>query len=461
MANVLEKIVEDKRVEIAARKTAMPLSTFIDDLTPSTRSLYQALAQPEAGFILECKKASPSKGLIRETFDLDEILNAYGPYASAISVLTDEKYFQGKFEYLEYVTSNAQQPVLNKDFFVDPYQIHLARKYNADAVLLMLSVLSDAEYRELAELAHHYQLDVLTEVSNEQEAQRAIQLGAKIVGINNRNLRDLSTSLETTENLVPLFNTPECADRLIISESGIYTNQDVRRLAPIVDGFLVGSSLMAQQDLVLAVQQLLYGKLKVCGITQKEDAEMAKSLGATYLGLIFVPSSKRYINQDEAFSITKEITHNYVGVFSDALIEDVAATAVQLELAAVQLHGNEDQHYIDQLRQKLPEDCEIWKAKGVADKLPELTEKHVDHFLLDCKIGEQSGGTGQQFDWRLLAAIGQKDKLILAGGLKPSNLLQAIETGVPILDINSGIESSPGHKSPEKTKEAFDVLRHY
>ena len=113
---------------------------------PSQKSLFAALSQPNAGYIFECKKASPSKGLIREHFDLDEILEAYSPYAAGISVLTDEKYFQGKFEYLEYVTARVTQPVLNKDFFVDTYQVYLARYYNADAVLLMLSVLNDEEY---------------------------------------------------------------------------------------------------------------------------------------------------------------------------------------------------------------------------------------------------------------------------------------------------------------------------
>jgi indole-3-glycerol phosphate synthase/phosphoribosylanthranilate isomerase len=143
MANVLEKIVLDKKQEIAKRKVDLPLANFINGLIPSDRSFYDALAKPNAGFILECKKASPSKGLIRENFDLDEIIQAYKPYAACISVLTDEKYFQGKFEYLEYVRSRVTQPVINKDFFVESYQIHLARYHNADAVLLMLSVMNN------------------------------------------------------------------------------------------------------------------------------------------------------------------------------------------------------------------------------------------------------------------------------------------------------------------------------
>jgi indole-3-glycerol phosphate synthase/phosphoribosylanthranilate isomerase len=169
MANVLEKIVEDKRQEIQERKLALPLESFIDQLKPSKRSFYAALAQPNAGYIFECKKASPSKGLIRADFNLDEIIAAYSPHAACISVLTDEKYFQGKFEYLEYVRERVTQPVINKDFFIEPYQVYLARHHHADAILLMLSVLDDGQYSELAELAAQFDLDVLTEVSNEQE----------------------------------------------------------------------------------------------------------------------------------------------------------------------------------------------------------------------------------------------------------------------------------------------------
>ena len=204
MQNVLAKIVDDKRIEVAAREAELPLDSFKAQLTPSTKSFYDALNKSNAGYILECKKAPPSKGLIRPIFDLDEILESYLEIAACLSVLTDEKYFQGTYEYLEYVTGKVDIPVLNKDFFVNEYQIYLARHYNADAVLLMLSVLDDTTYTQLSECAASLDLDVLTEVSNEEEARRAVALGAKIIGINNRDLRDLSTDLATTERLVPL-----------------------------------------------------------------------------------------------------------------------------------------------------------------------------------------------------------------------------------------------------------------
>jgi indole-3-glycerol phosphate synthase/phosphoribosylanthranilate isomerase len=461
MANVLEKIVLDKKLEIAQRKIDLPLASFIDGLTPSDRSFYDALAQPNAGFVLECKKASPSKGLIREHFDLDEIIQAYSPYAACISVLTDEKYFQGKFEYLEYVRERVTQPVINKDFFVESYQIHLARYHNADAVLLMLSVLDDTQYTELANLAAQYQLDVLTEVSNEQEVLRACELKAKIIGINNRNLRDLSTDLATTEQLVPLIKQHAKHQHVIISESGIYTHQDVRRLAPIADGFLVGSSLMGEKDIEQAAKQLIYGKVKICGTTSLSGAKLVKDSPASFAGLIFAEKSKRFVTLEQAKQISYAVPFQYVGVFVDASIEQVVNYAKELGLVAVQLHGKENQTYIDMLRKQLPTQCQIWLAKGVKDTLPSLDESAVDYFLLDCQIGEQSGGTGQTFSWQLLDEITDKSNIVLAGGINPNNVKQAANIQVAMLDLNSGVESAPGIKQQDKINQAFSALREY
>ncbi|MCF2949949.1 bifunctional indole-3-glycerol-phosphate synthase TrpC/phosphoribosylanthranilate isomerase TrpF [Paraglaciecola aquimarina] len=461
MANVLEKIVLDKRQEIAQRKIDLPLDSFVNQLTQSDRSFYDALAQPNAGFILECKKASPSKGLIREDFNLDEIIQAYQPYAACISVLTDEKYFQGKFEYLEYVRKNVTQPVINKDFFVEAYQVHLARYHNADAILLMLSVLNDAEYIELAKLAEQYQLDVLTEVSNEEEVHRAVALKANIIGINNRNLRDLSTDLATTERLVPLIKQLATHDHVIISESGIYTHQDVRRLAPLVQGFLVGSSLMAEQDISLAAKKLVYGQVKICGTTNLTGAKLVKDSHASYAGLIFAEKSKRFVTLEQAKQITYAVPFNYVGVFVDAPIEQVIQYSKELGLVAVQLHGQEDQKYIDQLGVELNQDCQIWLAKGVTSELPTLDEKQIDYFLLDCQVGSESGGTGQSFSWQLLDQLSDKSKLVLAGGITPSNVKQAAQQGCAMLDLNSGVESAPGIKDQQKINQSFELLRQY
>ena len=460
MPNVLEKIVADKRVEVDARKSTLSLESFKADLVPSNKSLFDALNEPNAGFIFECKKASPSKGLIREHFDLDEILAAYTPYAAGISVLTDEKYFQGKFEYLAYVTERVAQPVLNKDFFIDTYQVYLARHYNADAVLLMLSVLDDAQYRELATVANSLSLDILTEVSNEEEMRRAIALEANIIGINNRNLRDLSTDLATTEHLVPMLESAT-HDFVVI-----YTHEDVLRLSPLCQGFLVGSALMSQANLKRAVRSVIYGSVKVCGLTSVEQAHLAFESGASMGGLIFAEKSPRFVAESVAKDIVETVEGDYVGVFVNHDIHHVAKLATTLSLAAVQLHGSEDATYRAKLKDALPSRCEIWQAEGVKGALPEqlpqlLEDENIDYVLLDCQVGNAKGGTGESFDWGLLDNIANKQKIILAGGINATNIAQGIDVGCATIDINSGVESAPGEKSAEKLAELFSICRRY
>ncbi|MGB1262200.1 MAG: bifunctional indole-3-glycerol-phosphate synthase TrpC/phosphoribosylanthranilate isomerase TrpF [Cognaticolwellia sp.] len=462
MSNILEQIVENRRIEIAQLKQEMPLASFIDALVPSTKDMYQALTRtkekPYAGFILECKKASPSKGLIRADFNVADIASIYDNYAAAISVLTESKYFQGDFDYLKTVSEHVNCPVLNKDFFFDTYQVYLARYYGADAILLMLSVLTDAEYNELASVAQSLNLAILTEVSNEEERDRAIKLNAKLIGINNRNLRDLSTDIARTFDLAPTL--PD--DRIVISESGIYTNTQVRELAPAVDGFLVGSSVMAEDDIDLACRQLIYGHHKVCGLTHPEHAGFATAAGAEFGGLIFAEKSPRCINKSQAKAIvSSNPSLKFVGVFVDHPQTELIELATELALFAVQLHGQESAEYIDDLRKKLPASCQIFKATAVQDSVPTLM-KNVEHIVLD---GKQAG-SGQSFNWQALADSEQDlSRCFLAGGLQHSNINQACqhlsEQELFGLDINSGVESSPGIKCRDKLQQVFAQIRNY
>jgi indole-3-glycerol phosphate synthase/phosphoribosylanthranilate isomerase len=469
--NILEQIVDDKRIEIEALKLAKPLASFVDQLVPSTKDMYRALTRtpekPEAGFILECKKASPSKGLIRPDFDIEAIAKVYDKYAAAISVLTDEKYFQGNFDYLQAVTKVVNCPVLNKDFFIDSYQVYLARHFGADAILLMLSVLSDEQYLELSAVAEQYNLAVLTEISTEEERDRAIKLNAKMIGINNRDLRDLSTDIGRTFDYAP--SLPD--DRIIISESGIYTNAQIRELAPAVDGFLVGSSLMdptnnRYQDIDLACRKLIFGNNKVCGLTEPQYASAAANAGARFGGLIFAEKSPRFVTPKMAQSIMKSSPHlEYVGVFVNAEITDIVELVKNLQLSAVQLHGSEDEQFIHALMAELSNNecnfCQVWQASPVTKSVP-LLNNEVNQHLLD----GQSPGSGQPFDWQVLALSEQNlSKSFLAGGLNCNNIKQAIEQLTDLdlfgLDLNSGVEQSPGIKSSEKLSAVFSHIRNY
>ncbi|MBV4411454.1 bifunctional indole-3-glycerol-phosphate synthase TrpC/phosphoribosylanthranilate isomerase TrpF [Enterobacteriaceae bacterium YMB-R22] len=450
---VLAKIVSDKAVWLKARQQQQPLATFQNDIVPSTRSFYDALSGTRTAFILECKKASPSRGVIRKDFDPARIAGIYKDYASAISVLTDEKYFQGSFDFLCVVSRNVTQPVLCKDFIIDPYQIYLARHYQADACLLMLSVLNDDQYRQLAAVAHSLNMGVLTEASNEEEIERAIRLKARVVGINNRDLRDLSVDLNRTRKLAPRLGP----DITVISESGIGSYAHVRELSHFANGFLIGSALMGEDDLSCAVRRVLLGDNKVCGLTRAEDAYAAYNAGAIYGGLIFVPASPRAIDAPRARDIMAAAPLRYVGVVRDMPVSDAVSLAQSLGLSALQLHGREDQAYIDTLRAALPQGVAIWKALSVGETLPPRSFSHVDRYVLD----NGQGGSGQRFDWSLLAGASQLDNVMLAGGLGADNCVEAAKSGCAGLDFNSGVESAPGIKDANKLAAVFRTLRAY
>ena len=421
MPNVLSNIVAHKQLEVEALKAATPLQSFMHNVQPTPRDFLQALQQKGPRFILECKKASPSKGLIRAQFDLNELAAVYGEYADCISVLTDEKFFQGKYDYLRKMRQLVDKPLLHKDFIIDSYQIYLGRACGADAVLLMLSVLDDAQYQQLAAVAAKLNMTVLTEVSNEQETRRAVALNARLIGINNRNLRDLSTNLETSFTLADL--SPD--DRTVVSESGIYSHQQVRQLSKVADAFLVGSSLMAEDDLATATRRLVLGEHKICGLTRPQDAAAAYQAGACYGGLIFYPPSPRYVSPEQAAQVQQGAALNYVGVFVNEAPERVAEIASKLQRAAVQLHGDEDDAYLSQLRAQLPSGCQIWRAYSVKDSLPAFSPL-ADRILLDTYHAGQRGGSGQQFDWQLLSELSTEQSIMLAGGLNAENCTAAI-----------------------------------
>lgn len=457
--NILTRIVEDKKQWLQQHMLAQPLSSFKEKIRPSQRSFYRALQQQKernaCAFILECKKASPSRGLIRPDFDPQSIAAIYRSYATAISVLTDKKYFQGSFDYLDIVSQSTYQPVLCKDFIIDEYQVYLARYHQADAILLMLSILSDQQYLRLSQIAHQLNMGVLTEAISEEEIRRAIHLKAKVVGINNRDLRDMSINTERTKTLAPLL--PE--DTVVISESGIHHHQDVKALRPHADGFLIGSSLMAENNLEHAVRQIILGANKVCGLTRIEDATVAYEAGAVYGGLIFAPHSPRHINEKQAIRLVEAVPLQWVGVFVNEAIEHIVQLATRLQLAAVQLHGQEDEHYISELNTrlkaaKLP--TQIWKALSIQNHIPAMSNHLVQRYLFD----HGAGGTGEKFDWSLLDNASLHD-IILAGGISTHNLKEALALKPYGVDLNSGVESAPGIKNKAKISDIFSIIRHY
>ncbi len=451
---VLERIVEHKRTEVAERKTRVPLARIRDGLAPSDRSLFKALKKQRTGFILECKKASPSRGLIRPDFDPGRIAESYQPYADAISVLIDNHFFKGRLEYLQAVREAVSVPVLAKDFILEPYQVYEARKFSADAILLMLSVLDDQTLKACWEVAESLKMDVLAEVHDEDELKRAIDLELPIIGINNRNLKTLDVDLTVTENLAP--KAPR--DRILVAESGVSTHGDVVRLRPHVDGFLVGTSLMSQSNIDGACKKLIYGPVKVCGLTRPEDATSAARAGALFGGLIFAPQSPRNVDVAQAKQIIKACQLQWVGVFVNESPKRIVKLAEELDLFAVQLHGDETPDYISKLKELLSPDRKIWKAIRVGSQMPPIDVLGADRVLLDTFHKKKRGGTGETFNWSLLKECDLKT-VILSGGLNPENAREADLVGACCLDVNSGVEEAPGVKDRALLLKFFSTLQ--
>lgn len=250
MANptILEQILDDKAAEVSAAKAARSLSELeaelkqVDPVRGFSKAMRDRISQRRSAVIAEIKKASPSKGLIREDFEPAQHASDYADHgATCLSILTDKKYFQGANEYMQQARQACSLPVIRKDFMIDPYQIAESRALGADCILLIVAALAPAQLHELADYARDVSLDVLVEVHNRAELELALELETDLLGINNRDLHSFTTSLNTTLDLAK--HIPE--DKLIITESGIHEKADVELMhANDIYGFLVGESFM-------------------------------------------------------------------------------------------------------------------------------------------------------------------------------------------------------------------------
>ena len=444
---VLAAIVEQKRSDVAQRLAAGTLNA-----EPTPRSLRAALARPGARFIMEVKKASPSGH--RSSISVEAAVDAYAPIADAISVLTDTPFFSGSLGDLRTARARFEGPLLAKDFILDPAQVVEARAHGADAVLAIMAVLSNDEAAAVLDQAHRLAMDVLVEVHDEAELERALGLGAGLIGINNRNLNTLRTDLSVTERLAPLI--PE--DRIVVSESGIRTKKDVERLGPMADAFLVGSSLMGAENIVQATRTLVFGPVKICGLTSAGDVRLAGAAGATHAGFIFVPGTPRCVGSEAGALIETAKCEGLVavGVFRDQPTDEACGIARTLQLDAIQLHGGDDQ--LGAMRSRLPNGCEIWAACAVG-RAADPPRMGADRTLFDTRQGRVSGGSGRVFDWRLISGRPDLGTAFLAGGIGPHNVRAAGKVGAFGLDVGSSTEASPGRKDTGRLRSLFEALR--
>lgn len=452
---MLSKIIETQKLINKKNENQYDYNFLLNNIKKSTKPFVDITENKKHHYILECKKSSPSQGIVNKKFDLISLINTYNPFADAISILTNETFFQGKLEHLREAQDHSSVALLCKDFILSKHQVLLARFFGADAILLMLSVLDNETYIACKALANELNMAVLTEVHTEDELIRAIALNAPIIGINQRNLHDLSINKEVIFELSPRI--PK--DRIIIAESSICSHEDVLKLKPYVDGFLIGTALNQATRPDLKLRELIFGHVKICGLTNQEAAIDAYEQGALYGGLNFIPTSKRMINKEQAIKIQQSAPLEYVAVFADQCVEYIVDMVNALSLHIIQLHGHENQEYINALRKKLPITCQLWKAINGHQQLPKKLPANIDKLIIDSQHDSALGGSNTCFDWEKLKDASILKDSFIAGGLNNQNIKKAKSYMSFGLDVNSGVETTPGIKDKLKIKTLFEQLR--
>ena len=478
---ILDKIIEATKIRVAQEKqveSPEAVKTAALALPSDTGFPFEAaLRQQDFNFICEVKKASPSKGIIAEHFPYLDIAKEYEVAgAAAISVLTEPDFFKGDKKYLQEIASTVKIPVLRKDFIIDEYQIYQAKVWGASAILLICACLDVPTLTKFRELADSLGLSSLVEAHDEHEVQMAIDCGARIIGVNNRNLKDFTVDVQNSVRLRNLVQD----DVIFVSESGLETPEDIQVLRDNNIGVaLMGETFMRSPNKVEKLAYL-YGptyytpKVKMCGISKVETIPAVVDAKPDYMGLVFAPS-KRQVTVDQAKTLVEELHKQYtkrynngaeqsnndeiktVGVFVNETLDNLVSIATETNLDAVQLHGDEDEAFIQSLKERT--NVEVWKAVQIrsAADAEAWIDSSADMLLFDAYHKDERGGMGEVFDWSCLDEF--ERPFMLAGGIDSTNVARAIRTVRPYgIDISSGIETE-GVKDDEKIKAFTNIVR--
>ena len=479
---ILDKIIEATKIRVAQEKQIeSPDSVKAAALAlPSDTGFpfEAALRQQDFNFICEVKKASPSKGIIAEHFPYLDIAKEYEVAgAAAISVLTEPDFFKGDKKYLQEIASTVKIPVLRKDFIIDEYQIYQAKVWGASAILLICACLDVPTLTKFRELADSLGLSSLVEAHDENEVQMAIDCGARIIGVNNRNLKDFTVDVQNSVRLRNLVQD----DVIFVSESGLETPEDIQVLRDNNIGVaLMGETFMRSPNKIEKLAYL-YGptyytpKIKMCGISKVETIPAIVEAKPNYMGLVFAPS-KRQVTVEQAKTLVEELHKVYVkkygsdtehdkndtiktvGVFVNETVDNLVTIANEANLDAVQLHGDEDETFIQSLKERT--NVEVWKAVQIRSAVDAEAwiDSSADMLLFDAYHKDERGGTGDVFDWSSLDEF--ERPFMLAGGIDSTNVARAIRTVRPYgIDISSGIETN-GVKDDEKIKAFTNIVKH-
>lgn len=453
--NILQAIVQSKRSEFpnwqSASTPGAPASgRLLNKAASETCPFLRALQTKNTTIIGEVKPKSPSSGQLLQETQLDHVLTTYKTHCAAVSVLTDEKFFGGSFELLACAKEKTGLPILCKDFIVSPAQLALAKQHGADAILLIAKILERHNLITLLDAADIQGLTPVVEINDENDLRKIEGLLIDVVLINNRNLDTMKIELSTTERLA----TQLAKDQIVISASGIKTQQDVEQLLPSANRFLIGTSLMQSPAPEVLLKQFASTTppVKICGITNPQDADFAIAAGARLIGIILANSSKRKVSSTQARAIAEAARGRakLVGVFQYQGVDEVNATAEELNLDFIQLHGDEDQEFIKSCVRPVIKTFTYDQSKS--QSLTNFSAARYFLFDLDKDRQSDSNNTSQRLK-SLAQSLAPIRHLIppffLAGGLNPGNVRRAMDIIRPFgIDVASGVESSPGNKSP-------------
>jgi indole-3-glycerol phosphate synthase / phosphoribosylanthranilate isomerase len=480
MMTFLTQILDHKKQEVLERKARVSLQQMREIALMAPQPLdFVGLLRKDAhhyqrpALIAEIKYRSPSKGILAHCVDPLQLANTYAANgAAAISVLTDQRYFGGQLEHLRQVADmQPWLPLLCKDFICDPYQVYEARAAGADAVLLIVAGLEQQTLEELHDLVIELGMAPLVEVHTGSELQRAIALEPLLVGINNRNLMTFDVSLDTCLRL----RDQSPPGVLVVAESGIHTAQDVASLADAGFGaILVGEALITAGDIGAKVRELTQrfminiapnplspaGRIKICGITNFEDALLAVEAGADMLGFNFYPHSPRFISPEVCQAIVHELRTRgahpqMVGIFVNMPVEQIRGLMRTCDLDLAQLSGDENLEEVKVLKGRAYKSLRIDKKDGALRIASQYAGKETQPaLLLDANVTDAYGGTGNVADWQTARLLAVHYPILLAGGLTPDNVADAIRTVKPWgVDVASGVESFPGKKDPDRLRK--------
>jgi indole-3-glycerol phosphate synthase/phosphoribosylanthranilate isomerase len=499
----LDRIVATTRSDLADRQAQISLDELRGRATaaPSPRHSRSTLRPAPAGsarLIAEIKRASPSKGVIAEHVDPVAQARAYEQGgASAVSVLTEPHFFRGSLDQLRAVRAAVDLPVLRKDFILDPYQVYEARAAGADALLLICSLLDDAQLTDLLALTRSLGMEALVEAHDAAEVCRAVAADATIIGVNSRDLRTFAVGPDIVRHLRPMVP----GDRVFVAESGIATATDAARArAWGADAILVGESLMRAADPAAKARELATAGggpvaaffadsptpvVKMCGLNSSEQITHANRCGADAYGLVFAPMApdhrrvtvdhaEEFVRQARASLDCRDVVEQglaatfgprgsmrTIGVFVNEAPARIAEIAEHIGLDAIQLSGDETPVHcalVSQLTNRpilkalrLRDEAELARldAYATADAIP----------LLDAHVPGSYGGAGVVGDWDLARRAAQRWPIILSGGLTPDNVAEAITIVQPRgVDVSSGVETNRA-KDPDKIRAFVTAVR--